>query len=234
MPVTPGALSSSQVPSKVPSTAPRPAARSRSPALRAAALLVISAAAAVGASSQLFAGPPSSRGPAEVTIPEVRAVPAAEAASFGILRRPLRSTDAFAAVHPGSGPLGANPALARTLSEPKGGLSAGAVSVVPANGSVCLRVPFAKGGVQWWCQKLALARMGNLVTALRPSGPLRASEQLVVGLVPDGVQAVTVTAAGGGRRSLPVRSNVYDAQVYAPQSISFDLPGYGIRSYPAP
>jgi hypothetical protein len=234
MPVTPGALPSSQAPSKVPSTAPRPAGLYRSPALRAGALLVISAAAAVGASSQLFPGPPSSREPVAVTTPEVRAVPPAEAAAFAILRRPLRSTDAFAALHAGSGPLGANPTLARTLSEPKGGLSAGAVSVVPANGSVCLRVPFAKGGAQWWCQTLALARMGNLVIALRPSGPLRASEQLVVGLVPDGVPAVTVTVAGGERRSVPVRSNVYDAQVYAPRSLSFDLPGHGTRSYPAP
>ena len=230
MPVTAGALSSSQVPSR----APQPTSFSRSRALRAGALLVVSAVAAVGASSQLFPETPSSRGPVEVTLREVRAVPPGEAASFAILRRPLRSSDAFAAVHPGSGPVGANPTLARTLSEPKGGLSAGAVSVVPANGSVCLRIPFANGGAQWWCQTLALARMGNLVTALRPSGPLRASEQLLVGLVPDGVQAVTVTAAGGVRRSVPVRFNVYDAQIYAPLTISFDFPGRGIRSYQAP
>jgi hypothetical protein len=197
-------------------------------------LLVLSAAAAAAASSLLFAGPGGSREPIALTLTEVRAVPPAEAASFAILRRPLRSTDAFAAVHAGSGPVGANPALARTLSEPHSGLSAGAVSVVPANGWVCLRVPFAKGGAQWWCQTLALAQRGKLVMALRPAGPLRAGEQLLVGLVPDGIRTVTVAAAGGVRRSVPVRSNVYDAQIYAPQSISIDLPGSGTHRYPAP
>jgi hypothetical protein len=197
-------------------------------------LLVVSAAAAAAASSLLFAGPGTSRERIALTLTEVRAVPPAEAASFAILRRPLRSTDAFAAVHAGSGPVGANPALARTLSEPKSGLSVGAVSVVPANGWVCLRVPLAKGGAQWWCQTLALAQRGKLVMALRPAGPLRAGEQLLVGLVPDGVRTVTVTAAGGVRRSVPVRSNVYDVQIYAPQSISIDLPGSGTRRYPAP
>lgn len=197
-------------------------------------MLVVSAAAAAAASSLLFVGPSASRERMTPTVTEVHAVPPAEAASFAILRRPLRSSDAFAAVHAGSGPVGANPALARTVSEPKSGLSAGVVSVVPANGWVCLRVPFAKGGAQWWCQTLALARSGKLVMALLSAGPLRAGEQLLVGLVPDGVRAVTVAAAGGVRRSVPVRSNVYDAQIYAPHSISIDLPGSGTHRYPAP
>jgi hypothetical protein len=211
-----------------------PAGFCRSLALRGGTLLVVSAAAAAAASSLLFVGPSASRGRITLTVTEVRAVPPAEAASFAILHRPLRSSDAFAAVHPGSGPVGANPALARTVSEPKSGLSAGVVSVVPANGWVCLRVPFAKGGAQWWCQTLALARSGKLVMALRPPGPLRAGEQLLVGLVPDGVRAVTVAAAGGVRHSVPVRSNVYDTQIYAPHSISIDLPGSGAHRYAAP
>ena len=169
MPVASGAPSTAQVPS----SAAGPAVFSRSLALRGGTLLVVSAAAAAAASSLLFAGPGTSRERIALTLTEVRAVPPAEAASFAILRRPLRSTDAVAAVHAGSGPVGANPALARTLSEPNGGLSAGAVSVVPANGWVCLRVPFAKGGAQWWCQTLALAQRGKLVMALRPAGPLR-------------------------------------------------------------
>jgi hypothetical protein len=230
MPVASGARSASQVPSRAQGSG----RFSRSLALRAGAMLVLSAAAAAAVSSLLVAGPGASRGRIARTLTEVRAVPPAEAASFAILRRPLRSTDAFAAVHPGSGPVGANPVLARTLSEPNRGLSVGAVSVVPANGWICLRVPFAKGGAQWWCQTLALARRGKLVMALRPAGPLRAGEQLLVGLVPDGVGTVIVTAAGGVRRSVPVRSNVYEAQIYAPQSISIDLPGAGIRRYAAP
>jgi hypothetical protein len=195
---------------------------------------VLSAAGAVAASSLLFTAPVASHARIAPTLTEVRAVPPAEAAAFAILRRPLRATDVFAAVHPGSGPVGANPSLARTLNEPIGGLSVGVVSVVPANGWVCLRVPFAQGGAQWWCQTLALARMGKLVLALRPAGPLRAGEQLLVGLVPDGVRTVTVSGAGGVRHTVPVRSNVYDAQIYAPQTISINLPGSGVRRYAAP
>jgi hypothetical protein len=208
--------------------------RSRVLALRATAMLVVSAV--VGATVSLLSSgaPQTSGGTGEAPLTEVHAVPTAEAASFAVLRRPLRPTDAFVALHRGSGPLGANPALARTLSEPKGELSAGTVSIVPANGSVCLRVPFTEGGAQWWCQPLRVARMGKLVTALRPAGSLRASEQLLVGLVPDGVKHVTVSTADGTRRSLPVRSNVYDAQIFAPRTISIDLPSVGVRSYPAP
>ena len=170
-----------------------------------------------------------------MTSPEVRSVPAAQAAAFAILRRPLRASDAFEAIRPGAGPLGANPALARTVREPAGGLSAGIVSVVPANGALCLRVPFSfDGGAQWFCQPLAAAREGRLIMALRPAGPLRAGEQLLVGLVPDGVRTVTVTAAAGSPRTVPVRSGVYDVQLSTPRRVSIDLPDGGVRSYPAP
>jgi len=170
-----------------------------------------------------------------VALPEVRSVPAAQAASFGILARALRSADAFAVIHPGAGPLGANPRLARTVREPAGGLSAGIVSVVPANGAVCLRVPFTAGhGAQWFCQPLAAARAGRLVMALRPAGPLRAGRQLLVGLVPDGVKDVSVTTAAGPALTVPVRANVYDVQLASPRSVSFAPPGAGVRTYPAP
>jgi len=198
-------------------------------------MLVLTAAVTAAASSLLAGGSDARRGhDSAPTLTEIRAVPHAQAASFGILRRPLRSTDPFRGLHPGSGPFGANPALARTVSEPRGGLSAGLVSVVPANGWVCLRVPFAAGGAQWWCQTLALARTAKLVMALRPAGPLRDGAQLLIGLVPDGVGAVTVVTRTGLRRTIPVRSNVYDAQVDAPRSVSIDLPGIGIRRYRAP
>ncbi len=169
-----------------------------------------------------------------MTAPEVHAVAAAQAQAFGILRRPRRASDAFAVLHPGAGPLGANPALARTLHEPAGGLSAGIVSVVPASGAVCLRVPFPTGGAQWFCQPLAAARAGKLVMALRPGGRLRDGEQLLVGLVPDGVRGVTVTTATGTRRAVPVRSNVYDVQLSSPRRVTIALPGGGVRRYSAP
>ena len=207
---------------------------SRSLAVRAVGVLAISAAAAAGGSALLSASPPSAGGQTVVSLPEVQAVPASQAASFAILRRPLRRSDAFAAIHPGAGPLGANPALARTLHEPSGGLSAGIVSVIPANGGLCLRVPFAGGGAQWFCQPLAAAREGRLLMALRPAGRLRGGEQLLVGLVPDGVRAVTVTTTAGSARTVPARSGVYDIQLSSPRKVTIDLPGAGVRSYPAP
>ena len=150
-------------------------------------------------------------------------MPAREAAVFAVLARPRRAADAFAAVRPGSGPFGANPALARSVSEPRGQLSSGLVSVVPAHGAVCLRVPIGRDIAQWWCQPLAAATRGGLLAAIRPAGPLRASDQLIVGLVPDGVRNVLITSADGAAHLIAVRHNVYDAQIYAPQKVSITL-----------
>lgn len=223
--------------SPLPSGAARTQGLSRSFVLRGAAVLVVSAAAAAAVSAALLSGSSTGGGGERpvVTVPEIHSVTAAQAAAFSILRRPLRAGDAFAVIHPGAGPLGANPALARTVHEPAGRLSAGIVSVVPANGALCLRVPFSyDGGAEWFCQPVAAAREGRLLMALRPAGPLRASEQLLVGLVPDGVRSVTVTTAAGSRRTVPVRSGIYDVQLSAPRKVSIDLPGGGVRSYPAP
>jgi hypothetical protein len=220
---------------RVPPASARSAGWTRSLALRAAGVLVVSVAAAAGLSSALSAGTGTPVVRPRAALPEVRTVPAAEAAAFAILRQPLHASDAFAQIHPGAGPDGANPNLARTLREPAGGLSAGTVSVVPADGWVCLRVPFVGiRAAQWWCQTLAQARAGRLLMALRPAGPLRASDQLLIGLVPDGVRSVTITAAGGVRRVVAVRENVYDTQIYTPRTIAIDLPRRGTLSYRAP
>jgi hypothetical protein len=193
---------------------------------RAAALLVVSGVLAGGLSALLAPGGQS--GP---SAPPARlvAVPAAEAAPFAILRRPRTPADAFHEIDPGLGPMGANPALARTVREPAGGLSLGFVSVVPARGGVCLRIPFA-GGATWWCQPTAKARVGSLRVGLRPpsrlgSAPPALGNQLLIGLVPDGVRSVTVTSTGGAERRLPVRANLYDAQVYSPRRVAFELAG---------
>ncbi len=167
-------------------------------------------------------------------VPAVQAVPGPEAARFAILRAPRSASDAIDPVRAGAGPLGANIALARSVREPRGGLSAGLVFVVPARGAVCLRVPFSHLLAQWWCQHTAAAASGRLLMAVRPGGPLRASNQLIIGLVPDGVPSVLVTAAGGVRRSVAVRRNVYETQIYAPRSITIRLPGHRGVSYAAP
>lgn len=197
------------------------------PLLRAAAVVALCALAAAGTSLALRRAPPAvARTPAEV-----RSVPGGEAASFAILRRPLRAGDAFAAIRAESGPVGANAALARTVRVP----GAGAVSVVPANGWVCLRVPISRGGAQWWCETLPLARAGKLIIALRPPGPLRQGErQFLAGLVPDGVRSVAVTAAGGARRRVRVRSNLWSTLIDAPLTVTIAPPAGGLRRYPAP
>jgi hypothetical protein len=201
------------------------------PALRGVAVVVLCALAAAWTSLALGRDRPVV---ARAT-PEVRAVPAGEAASFRILRRPLRAGDAFAAVRPGSGPVGANAALARTVRVPGAGLAGGAVSVVPANGWVCLRIPIGGGGAGWWCQTLALAREGKLIIALRPPGPLRrAGRQFLAGLAPDDVRSVSVTTTAGARLRVGVHSNVWSAVIDAPLSVAIALPVGGPRRYPAP
>ena len=214
-----------------------PARFSRSLALRAAGVLVASAAAAIAATTLLSSSPgPAARAPGapHAALPELRAVTAAQAASFAILRRPRTTADAFAQITPGAGPLGANPDLARAVAEPAGRFSRGSVSVVPANGAICLRVPGPSETAQWWCQPMAAALRGRLLMALRPPGPLRPSNQLLVGLAPDGVRSVTVAAAGGVRRTVAVHENVYDTQIFAPTTVTLTLPSGAVVRSPAP
>jgi hypothetical protein len=213
----------------------RPAGASRSLLLRAALVLVLSAALAATL-ARLTAGTGAPGGGAKSTrsIREIGAVPASEAARFAILRSPHSSADAFVPLRAGSGPFGANPALARAVREPRVGLSSGLVSVVPARGAVCLRVPVGVVLAQWWCQPTAAAARGLLLGAVRPGGPLRASNQLIVGLVPDGVRSVVITAARGVRRRVGVIDNVYDTQIFAPESVSLELPGGRAVRYAAP
>jgi hypothetical protein len=198
-------------------------------------VLVLSAGLAAGI-SELTSGSgaqPTTADPASA--PEIGAVPAREASLFAILRTPRTASDAFAPVRArGTAPLGANPALARSVHEPRGGLSSGLVSVVPANGAVCLRVPSGHDVAQWWCQRTAAAARGQLLMAVRPPGRLRASDQLIIGLVPDRVRSVLISAAGGVRRAVAVRHNIYDTQIYAPTSVLIDLPGRSTVRYRAP
>jgi hypothetical protein len=170
---------------------------------------------------------------------EIQKVPAAESASFGILRRSRTAADSFKAIEAGAGPLGANPALARSVVVPPGSLAPRLVSVVPANGELCLRLLLADGIAKWWCRPTALAARGMLVVGLRPYSvgaavPTPTSSQYVIGLVPDGVPAVTISTERGLPRTVGVHSNLYATQLFAPQAISFTLPGHGTVSYQVP
>ena len=221
-----------------------PAGFPRSLALRAVVVLVASAGIAAGVAT-LTAGPvagSSRSSPASAaTLPEIRTVPAAESASFGILRRERAATDSFTAIRSGAGPFGANPALARSVALPSVRLAPRLVSVVPANGSVCLRILLARDLASWQCQPAALADRGSLRVVLGPVAPRHAGarlapslagDQFLLGLVPDGVPAVTISTAHGLTRTIVVHSNVYAAQVQAPKAIAFTLPGHRTVTYP--
>jgi hypothetical protein len=215
-------------------------------ALRAVAVLVVSAAAAAGVGT-LTSGsrPPASPATRAIgaTRSEIHAISQAQSVSFGILRRARRPGDSFTALHAGAGLLGSNPALARSVAVPPGALAPRLLSVVPANGNVCLRMLFGSGLAYWQCRTTRQAIGGALIVGLRPTGvlhagrpvaPPRISSQFIVGLVPDGVSAVTIHAALGVTRTVAVHDNVYAATIFAPTTISLMLPGHRAASYPAP
>lgn len=202
----------------------------RSLALRAAAVLAFSAAgsAAVASLSNAYR-PQTAVAPGAIT-----AVPTSEATAFGILRAPRTTNDDFRSIRPGAGPLGANPALARTALRPArhDGLAPLLVSVVPADNAICLRLLITSQESRWWCAGMAAARRGALTIALLPAGPvpLQRTRQFVVGLVPDGVRSVTLGSSGGAGHKVTVRRNVYATEMFAPATISFELPGRGVVS----
>lgn len=193
-------------------------------------------AATLSSSSSAPAPAPSAPSAAiHAAVPETVSIPAAEAAAFGVLRRPRTSADDFKQIRAGAGPMGANPELARTALAPasRAALVPRVVSVVPAATGICLRVLAAQGYAQWWCVPTARAIRGSLIVALLPPSPTpnAATRQFVLGLVPDGVSTVTVRSAGGVGHKLAVRSNVYATAVFRPVSIAFKLPGRGLVSY---
>jgi hypothetical protein len=214
-------------------------------AFRAVAVLVVSAglAAVVGTLTAGSGSPPVTRSIPPPTRAEIHAIAPAESAFFGVLRRPRRPGDSFATLHAGAGPLGSNPSLARSVAVPAGALAPRLLSVVPANGHVCLRMLFNSGFSYWQCRTTQQAIGGALIVGLRPTGalhggrptaPPRISSQFIVGLVPDGVSAVTIHGARGDARTVAVHSNIYAATTFAPKTISFRLPGRDATTYPAP
>jgi hypothetical protein len=222
----------------------RPAGSLRSLALRAIAVCALSAGLAVGVATlaQGSSGsatppppPPVSASAFTDSAAEVTAVPAQEAAAFAILRRPRTAADSFAQIRRGSGPFGANPALARSARVPasRNALAPRLVSVVPASGGVCLRILASGGYAQWWCMPMAQARLGSLTVAQLPPSPTprAAANQYLVGLVPDGVATVEIRSADGSGHKVVVRSNVYATAALRPVSIAFELPGRGLVTH---
>jgi hypothetical protein len=143
-------------------------------------------------------------------------------AAFALMRRPQTQADMIpASIQVAfSQASGANPLLARRVSD-----SAGEEAwLIPGNGSACIlaRVPrYGIGGAV--CVPADAARAGEL-DVQSASTQLPGSE-LVAGVVPDGVDAVTLHLADGGAVAAPVSEDIYLALVHgAIDSISASGP----------
>jgi hypothetical protein len=133
--------------------------------------------------------------------PTVAVVSAEQAESFAILRRLQIEGDRLPQAHGDTreggliGRCGLNPELARrALTE------LGDVWVVPGNGYIALVV----GGMV--CNRTEIAARQGMVTWTSGSN---ASQDLVHGLVPDGVSEVSLFAVNGESRTVTVADNVY-------------------------
>jgi hypothetical protein len=154
--------------------------------------------------------------------PPVSTIPAAESASFGILRQAQGPADGFGGSVPSTA-AGANPELARSVAVPTSSLSAGRVWVVPADNAICLRVLDPLSGDGWVCATTADAVAGTLIGAMR-SAPEDDGPAFVHGLVPDGVAHVTVIGPDGTATGLAVTDNVFSATIPAtPASVTYSL-----------
>jgi hypothetical protein len=153
--------------------------------------------------------------------PPVSTIPAADSADFGILREAQGWDDAFGTAD--ETPAGANPELARSVPAPRSALSTGRIWVVPGDDAICLRVLDPSDGDGWVCATAADADSGQLIGALR-SSPDDTGPAFVHGLVPDGVDEVTVTGPDGSTTTLPVTDNVYATTLPAtPATVTFTL-----------
>lgn len=178
-----------------------------------------------------------------------RAITAAQSADLGVLRRPRTASDlllpydAYAATHSPMAADGVNPQLSRRAE----GFSEGGAWLIPGNGTICLtasnapairqalqtmpagsstpgaprRIAGASGNTACATDSQANAgwSAGTAGTAERPSVISTA------GIVPDGVNTVTVDLASHGEITLPVHENVYMAELHGwPTSVSFTGP----------
>ena len=214
-----------------PRLAPSPIRRLRGPGrgrrrwlLVALALLVAGAgAAAIATKGRPSPGPvPPRPGAALATMPD-----RADRAAFAILRRAPTAADQIPLPTPIalSGASGANLGQARRAAG-SGGAQAW---VVPGRGSVCLIAAWPAqhaGGAG--CVPDATATAGELV--LESASRLAPGREFIAGLVPDRVSSVTVTLAGGGQRTAPVRENVYLLAIAgSAEAVTFEGPHGTVR-----
>jgi hypothetical protein len=170
-------------------------------------ILALSAGAAVALTAE-----PSSSGPvpplAEATV--AQATEPALLSSFALLRRAQIASDVIPASIPVvfSAASGANLALARRVVGGQGEEA----WIIPGSGSTCILSQLSRehiGGAA--CTTSAAAQAGQL--NVQSAGAQLPGAELVAGLVPDGVSAVTMHLAGGAEVSAAVHEDVYVALV---------------------
>lgn len=167
------------------------------------------------------------------TVPALRAVPADLAEQYGVFRRATDASDSLASkIAPDSAyatQLGLNPALARSIATAPGVPTK--VWVAPITEGACVFVQL-RGAVS------PGSTCGSTVT----SDPYSSADSYtsrdgstvdVVGMVHDGVKAVTVVLGDGSKVDVPVVDNVYVAHLgSAPREVQLTDPAAGAVTVP--
>lgn len=189
---------------------PTPRSRRRRALFLASGSIVLASTCGVALAGAVSAGsgtdgpvPPASEAP------PANSVEPTLSAAFALLRRTQTQADAIpASTVAFSQASGANPLLARRVSDGQGAEA----WLVPGNATACIlaRVPrYGIGGAV--CMPVSSARAGQL-DVQSASSQLPGSE-LVAGAMPDGVESVTLHLADGSSVEAAVREDTYLALV---------------------
>lgn len=103
-------------------------------------------------------------------------------------------------------PFGANPALARRVSD---GADGGGVFLIPGSAGVCFA---SASGVEEGCQPIANVLSGHNAQAVICSPFLGRNERAVYGIMLDGAHDASVTYADGSSRALAIENNTYSVR----------------------
>lgn len=191
------------------------------------AICAVALATAVAAVAQEDDGTPQSPGGDVV---QVRAIESTAEQAASVLERPRHSGDELpeeVTERIDADPrFGMNPALSRlAIASPSSSLY-----VVPANGHVCAALTVGVGASLSCPETVDLAAgRSSAATVVLPGGAIA-----IYGLVPDGVEAVTVKASRAGAEDARVSGNAYLAVVPGGAelgSVSYDGPS-GIVEFP--
>lgn len=146
--------------------------------------------------------------------PQARAVPEQIVERFAVFRRAKRPTDELPARAGHGGGYGANPGLSRLATTTPSGEK---VFLVAANDGICLATP---GGGMQLCGSLqedpgaTVAAAG--FTACAPGVP--DGRYRVFGVMSDGVASVDLVRPGGRKVTVPVKGNVWVAELSSRES----------------